>query len=677
MRGDSHVALGFAVCLALWACANTENPAVSYVRLDARGLAPITSSDLVLSFSVDASGSLGYRLGTIEGATINHDTTKTAAAPDSQYYLRNSRIGIELAGARFLDLVEITEVDLSEGRSSYALLTGKQTEVDKPYKSAVLTLRNRESQEAKLEVRLYADGFAYRYRFDDLDINSPVVLSEYAEFVLPKGVTVWRQPYDTVTTYSPGYEQYWGSAPAEQPAANDRGYVLPLYAYSEDRHILIHESGVEDQYFASHLRNDRAAYHFVPPLEREANGLYDTLATLGSKRYTPWRIVAAGKSAQTILATTLVTDVAPPQADLDFSWVRPGHAAWSWWSDWDSPQDYKKQVRFIDFAAEQGWQYVLVDANWERMRGGDVSQLAAYAKTKNVGLLLWYNSGGPHNDVTEGPRDRMHLPGPRREEFARIAAMGVAGVKIDFFQSDKQGVVRQYTEILADAADAHLLVNFHGCTAPRGWQRTWPNLVSMEAVVGGESYQFKAGYPERAPGQHTILPLTRNAVGPMDYTPVTFTDRKFPHVTTAAHELALAVLFETGVVHYADDASRYRDLPQETQRFLATVPTTWDEVCYLGGVPGEYIAIMRRSGGRAYIAVLNGTSAARTVTLPASALSSETFWTVFSDGNNGRPSHEEFMLPTAIELAPYGGFVAIDMLGKEWPDGRKVLIDFE
>ncbi len=637
------VALGSALVLCLAAaCAKTEDAPIRQADLVSPG------STLVASVRLDGAGGLTYRIGT---------------ATDTQFYMRPSPIGIALYGADFTDSLAVVAVDETDARSAYTLTTGKQTAVDKPYRGLSLKLRNAHAQEATLETRLYEDGFAYRYRFDDLDIDSLVVTQERAAFVLPQGLTAWRQDYDTVTTYSPGYEQYWDAVPAEQVGPSDRGYVLPLYATGADRHLLIHESGLVDQYYASHLRNEGPTYRLVPPLEQEANGLYDTVARLGDKRYTPWRIIVAGATPQTVLATTLVTDLAPPRADGDFGWVEPGRAAWSWWSDWDSPQDYRKQVRFVDFAAEQGWGYVLVDANWERMRGGDVTQLAAYAKTKGVGLLLWYNSGGPHNDVPEGPRDFMHLAEPRRREFARIAAMGVAGVKVDFFQSDKQGVVRQYSEILADAAEARLLVNFHGCTAPRGWQRTWPNLVTMEAVVGAESYQFKATFPTRTPAQHTVLPLTRNAVGPMDFTPVTFTDRKYPHATTQAHELALPILFESGIVHYADDVDQYRALPEEVQRYLATVPTVWDGVRYLGGEPGKWLALERTKGDQRYIAVVNGTAEEMTVPLelPASD-SQQTPWVTFRDAPELEVVVVDEALPTEIVLRPYGGYVAFQSL---------------
>ena len=254
---------------------------------------------------------------------------------------------------------------------------------------------------------------------------------------------------------------------------------------------------------------------------------------------TPWRVVMVADSLAGIVESTLVTDLNPPSRVEDTSWIRPGRATWSWWSDHDSPQDYSKMVEFIDLAAEMGWEYFLVDANWDLMNNGDVRQLAEYARKKGVDLFLWYNSGGDHNIVTEKPRGCMNATEVRKFEFDLLNKWGVKGVKIDFFQSDKQNLMALYHDILRDAAEKRIMVNFHGCTAPRGWQRTWPNLMSMEAVRG-ECYTFAPEYSKKPAAQYDP-PFTRNVVGPMDYTPW-FTDDKHPHRTTNAHELALSVV---------------------------------------------------------------------------------------------------------------------------------------
>jgi alpha-glucosidase len=279
-----------------------------------------------------------------------------------------------------------------------------------------------------------------------------------------------------------------------------------------------------------------------------------------------------------------------------------------------------------------------VDANWNFMETGKIEDVVAHAREKNVGLLFWYNSGGPHNDVTEAPRDRMHLRDVRRAEFAKLRDWGVRGVKVDFWHSDKQDRIRQYRDILADAADFHLLVNFHGCTLPRGWSREFPHLVGMEGVMGAESYKFSPEYAARSAWHNTVLPFTRNVPGEMDYTPVTFTDHKYPHRTTNAHELALSVVFEVGVQHLADSDKAYRALPDAPRSFLKQVPAAWDETRFVSGEPGKGVVVARRAGEVWYVGGISGQEAPQETTVTLSFLGNPGRWnlTLIRDGESDR-----------------------------------------
>lgn len=251
------------------------------------------------------------------------------------------------------------------------------------------------------------------------------------------------------------------------------------------------------------------------------------------------------------------------------------------------------------------WEYSLVDANWEHMKGGDITELVKYASSKNVGVLMWYNSGGPHNIVTEGPRDIIYDAQRRKEEFRKLRQWGVTGVKIDFWHSDKQNLIKLYHDVLKDAADNHIMVNFHGCTIPRGWSRTYPNLVSMEAVKGEECYLFDSIYTSAAPIQNSILPFTRNAIGPMDYTPFALTNFKYPHNTSYAHELALTLIFNSGILHFADNVKTYRSLPGYVKDFIMKVPVVFDETRLISGEPGKSIILASRKGREWWIAGVN------------------------------------------------------------------------
>ena len=260
-----------------------------------------------------------------------------------------------------------------------------------------------------------------------------------------------------------------------------------------------------------------------------------------------------------------MADKAP---DQDFGYVKSGTASWSWLYNVNSPKDYSIMTKYVDFAKEMGWEYVLVDANWNIMKNGTVDDLIDYSEQKNIGLFLWYNSAGAHNpDNTEQPRDIMHNRELRRAEFKKIADKGIKGVKIDFFESDKPNIFKLYEDILKDALEYKIIVNFHGCTLPRGWRRTYPNLITMEAVKGGEMYLFNRDMTNQAGRHNSTLPFTRNVVGPMDYTPCNLAQNNVKHITSDLHELALAVVFESGILHLGDTPESYKNLPPKALMF--------------------------------------------------------------------------------------------------------------
>jgi hypothetical protein len=262
----------------------------------------------------------------------------------------------------------------------------------------------------------------------------------------------------------------------------------------------------------------------------------------------------------------------------------------------------------------------------------------------------------------------MIVPETRRQEMRKLAAAGVTGIKVDFFDSDKQEVIRHYLGVLADAAASRLLVNFHGSTLPRGWERTYPNLMSMESVRGAEGYGADPAFAVNAPAHNTILVFTRNVVGPMDYTPVTFSNKKVAHRTTYAHELALSVVFESGIQHFPDRVESYRGLPAEAQAFLRFVPAAWDETRLLEGQPGKLAVLARRKGRAWYVAGINGEAVEKTVKvkldfLTLGSLSGPTphHAVVIADGasdttfTNARSVRSPSDTETVV-LRPYGGF---------------------
>ncbi|PWT97058.1 MAG: alpha-glucosidase, partial [Bacteroidetes bacterium] len=405
-------------------------------------------------------------------------------------------------------------------------------------------------------------------------------------------------------------------------------------------------------------------YQISSPQTGEANGLYTNHAIASQSFHTPWRVIIFGKNLGTIFESNLVHHLAAPNQIGDFSWVKPGKSSWSWWSDHSSSRNLIKLKKYVDLAKDMRWEYSLVDANWNIMNGGTITDLVKYARLKGVGLSLWYNSGGPHTDITEQPRDIMSDPYKRKSEFKKLHDWGIKAVKIDFFNSDKQQLIQLYQDILKDAADQKIMVVFHGCTIPRGWARTYPNLVAMEAVRGAEQLNWDSKYAANAPAHNIVLAFTRNVVGSMDYTPVTFSS--YPccrHATTNAYELALSVLFESGIQHFADSDSSYRSQSEPVKDFLSRVPIVWDDTKFLEGYPGKSAIIARRKGTDWYIACVNGEPFPKIFRPQLSFLGNGTYsMTILMDGGKGDEVKQQNMTykarnKLAIPVLPNGGFV--------------------
>lgn len=589
---------------------------------------------------------------------------------DGAAVLETSPLGINRRDAAFTEGLTLVDAGASSAHdSTYALLHGKRREARDHYSTRTLAFRNGNGATIELHLRAYDDGVAFRYRFPGEGGERKTVREESTGFRLPAGSKVWVQPYDEADVYKPGYEAYWQfGVPAGTTSPNRAGWALPLlFSTPSGRWGLITEAYMDGSYGASRLRAEAPGglYRLRFPDAAEGNG---TGAVEPSSRLpwaTPWRTVIIGTTPAPIVESTLVENLNPPSKVSDTGWIKPGRVSWSWLFDPDSPQDFARLKPFVDLAAEMGWEYTLVDANWDIMKNGTIHDLIAYAKQKGVGVCLWYNSGGPHNVVTERPRGMMDLRRVRRYEFERLAKWGVKGVKVDFFQSDKSNIMTLYREILEDAADYKIMVNFHGCTLPRGWSRTYPHLMSMEAVRGAENYQFEPKFPAYAPKHNATLPFTRNAVGPMDYTPVMLHDNRNPLVTTAAHEVALSVVFESGLLHFAGGPAEYRELAEVPKTFLKQVPVVWDETRFLQGQPAELLVLARRSGTTWYVAGIDGAGKARTLDLDLAKLGPGPWSaTIIEDGAKrpelvGRTQHLDAGGRLKVETRPNGGFVAV------------------
>ncbi|HVZ98860.1 MAG TPA: glycoside hydrolase family 97 catalytic domain-containing protein [Caulobacterales bacterium] len=561
--------------------------------------------------------------------------------------------------------------ETASGEDVYELVTGKRRANRAAYNQLSLTFTHAATHRVlRMEFRAYEDGVAFRYVLPETSVVHHHMIEEKTAFNMGARGRFWGAAYDFFDMYHPSYETPYESYPIGTPTPAELGvsWGFPSLFELDGAYVLIHETGLDATFHGSRLNKDApdGVYRIEPPMPSESFGFGANYPTSPLPWAMPWRMLVVSDKLADIVESNLVFHLAEPSRIADTGWIKPGAASWNWVYDHDSGMDQAKLRGFIDLAAEMGWSYTLIDANWNRSGDNAMEQLVAYADTKNIGLLFWYNSGGRHNVVTEQPRNIMDDRLRRRAEMARLRQLGVRGVKVDFFQSDKQEIIRLYTEIMDDAAEFHLMCDFHGCTIPRGWQRTWPNLISMEAVRGCEFYSFNSepDYGLMAPRQNTIHPFMRNVIGSMDYTPVLFSHLTVNRRTSNAHEAALAVIFESGIQHFADGPSIYPALPQAWRDYFSRVPTAWDETRLLAGRPGEDVVLARRLGARWYIAGLNGEDRSKTLAFDLSSLhglgNEPTVLIDAADGGYGvRQGVRGAGRRTSEAVAPFGGFVMI------------------
>ena len=515
-----------------------------------------------------------------------------------------------------------------------------------------------EYRKGSLVLRLYNDGLAFRYEVSGLqDATLPKELTAYK---IPEGtkrwIQQWTDAYEGFFPLTTSYKtlpvrSFSGTFKSPEGWNNRWGYPA-LIEPCEGVFALISEANIQRRQSASCLYSDGEVYRVVP----DQNEL-----KVSGDWHSPWRVVIIGHLSD-IVESTLVTDVSEPCQLKDTSWIKPGVVSWIYWAYNHGSNDYNIIKKYVDMAATLRLPYMLIDAEWDTMKDGKtVEDAVAYARSKGVKPMIWYNSSVGWVDGAPTPKYRLNKPEDREKEFAWCEKIGVAGVKIDFFSGDNQMNMDYCLDLLESAAKHHLLVNFHGATIPRGWQRTYPHLLSTEGVYGAEWYNNVPTFTKQAASHNATLPFTRNVIGPMDYTPCAFSDSQHPHITTNAHELALTVLYESGLLHLADKPESYYAQPKAVQDFFSTLPVVWDETRLLSGYPGQNVTIARRHGDTWYVAGINGTDELITISVPLSrVVSTYTSIQAFLDtADKVQPWDIRTMdsLPGMLTLQPRGGFV--------------------
>lgn len=599
------------------------------------------------------TGKLGVTVKPMEGKA--YDKITFSVNYDGKTILSQTELGLETDIQKFYGNLKLKSVSKAKRIiDDYKMITGKRSHCINEALERTYSFENQEGNTLDITFRVYDNGVVFRYEINTI-ADKEYVVDEYTAYNIPQGAKRWMQQYD------PGYEKFFpvstdGKLP-DRPKVNSWGYP-GLVELQDSVFMLITEANIRRGHCGSLLFNGDNNDRYQVKL---ADKKQVAERTWGS----PWRVLIIGGLSD-IVESTLVTDVSDPSKVEYTEWINPGMVSWIYWAYNHGSKDYQKVKEYIDLAAEMHWTYNLIDWEWDEMsNGGNLQDAVKYTLNKGIKPLLWYNSST--NWIGPGPLFRLNKKQDREKEYAWLSEMGIAGIKVDFFSGDSVSTMNYYIDLLEDAIKYKLMLNFHGATIPRGWQRTYPHMMSIEGVYGAEWYNNAPILTNRAAEHNATLPFTRNVVGPMDYTPGTFSNSQHPHITSYAHELALPVIFESALQHMPDRPSVYYGLPEPVKRLLSELPVAWDDTKLLAGYPGEEVILARRKGNVWYIGGINGTNETKTlhISLDKIAVNGKKI-SIFKDGIDDKHFAIEENIPLAnvksdltIECLPRGGFVAV------------------
>ncbi len=463
---------------------------------------------------------------------------------------------------------------------------------------------------------------AYRYNLRPQGESlSAIVLDEASSFVMPEATTTFLCPQSLPGggwkhTY-PSYETEYTLDDKMGKNGEGAGFTFPcLFRNGDNGWMLINETGVDQSYCGSRLVSTGAdSYKIAFPQEKEMKGLGWTTPGLNLPGLTPWRTITVGRDLAPVVESTVAFDVVDQlyEPSIDYA-ANYGKGTWNWIMNGDGAVNFDHEKRYIDLAADLGYQTVLVDGLWDKQIGRDgIEKLAAYAKEKGVALYLWYNSNGYWNDAPQGPRGIMNNSIARKKEMKWMRELGVKGIKVDFFGGDNQPMMQLYQDILSDANDYGIIVIFHGCTFPRGWERMYPNYGASEAVLASENLNFRQHFCDQEAVNAATHPFIRNTMASMDFGGSALnkywnTGNKkggSERRTSDVFALATAVLFQSPVPHFALAPNNLSDAPEWAIDFMKEVPVTWDDVRFVDGYPGRYVVMARRHGDKWYLVGVN------------------------------------------------------------------------
>lgn len=593
--------------------------------------------------------------------------------------LEDSPLGLITNIGDFSKEMALTEHKESVIDENYEQTRIKTTKVHYQANELVCTFTNAQKKKIDVTFRVSNNDIAYRYSLPQYGETARCIIEKEATgFDFPQQTTTFICPQATPMIgwmrTKPSYEEeYHADEPIGTPSQYGRGYTFPcLFHVGDNGWALVSETGVSSQYCASHLSDGskEGLYTVAFPDAGENSGVGAANAGLALPGSTPWRTITVGSNLKPIVETTVPFDVVKPlyQPSQDYKF---GRSTWSWIMWQDNSTNYDDQVKYIDFAASMGYEYCLVDGLWDKQIGYDkIPDLVKYAKSKGVDIFLWYNSNGFWNDAPQGPKQKMNTSVARKQEMKWLKELGVKGLKVDFFGGDKQETMKLYEDILSDANEYGLMIIFHGCTLPRGWERMYPNYVGSEAVLASENLIFNQHFDDMAAFNACLHPFIRNAVGSMEFGPVVLNKRLNRNnnggqtrKTTDIFEIATAVLYQNPIQNFAIAPNNLTDAPALDIDFMKQVPTTWDETRFIDGYPGKYVVIARRHGAKWYVVGVNAGKEALKLKVDLSMLAGQKVSRYFDDKAAAPHVQNESIAKsgkTELVIQPNGGVIIMN-----------------
>lgn len=544
--------------------------------------------------------------------------------------LEESPLGLESTIGDFSTGLTFLSESKKQIEENYYLPNGKTSRIHYLANELTVSYLNKNKDTLQVLFRVSNNDIALAYRLASPKQTHCTIKRELTGFNFPAHTTTFITPQapsgEGWMKTKPSYEEeYTNEEPIGTPSKYRLGYTFPaLFHLGNDGWVLLSETGVTSRYAGTRLSegNQEGLYTIAFPEKEENGGMGDNTVTSNLPLITSWKTITVGETLKPIVETTSAYNGMKPVYTASQPY-KPGRSTWSWILWQDESCNYKDQQIFIDLAAEMGYEYILIDALWDKQIGYEnMPSLIAYAQSKGVDVILWYNSNGVWNDAPQGPKQRMDTAPARQKEMAWMKSLGVKGIKVDFFGGDKQTTMKLYEDILTDANQYGIFVVFHGTTLPRGWERMYPNHMGSEAALVSENLVFSQDFANKEAYTSTMLPFTRNAVSAMDFGPVFFNkrfskqaDKGTIRKTTDAFQLATSILYQSPVQHFGITPNNIQEQPEYVINFMKKIPTTWDETRFIDGYPGKYCVMARRFGSKWYIGATNASNSLQSYTL--------------------------------------------------------------